>query len=504
MMLGLLAASLAAVLAAAPSRCVIILGTNDVHGHLKPRTVKDGAGAHEVGGLARFGTMVQEIRSGKEPVLLLDSGDLFQGTLESNVQHGRAVIAAYNLLGYDASTLGNHDFDFGREPPDESLQAAIKARLREAHFPFLAANVIDSKTGELPRWKNLAASKIFDLDGFKVGVIGVANPDTPSLTIRKYVDGLIFLNPVEPVVREAESLRAQGAQLIVVIAHVGGDCDLKNPDVATSCRRPNQIFDLLDALPAGTVDVVLGGHTHRMMAHWVDGVATLEAGAEGRYFSEIEACARPEGGLDRARTRLEPPHEIVASMPDKKLAAVLQPYLDEVAADAQRPLGPVLRASLKRDYHSLSPLGAMVAEAVRVDEGAQMAVVNAGGLRADLRAGPLTYGALYEMFPFENYVVVLDVTGREATAFINALGGSGHGYPQTAGMALRGWPGAYELIDASGVPLDPNKHYQLATFDFLLHGGDGTQAVVQKLSPAQVTRVGANVRDVIAEYLKAL
>ena len=180
MMVGLLASSLAALLAAAPPRCILILGTNDVHGHLVPHTVDDGTGSHEVGGLARFGVILRGIRSGREPVLLLDSGDLFQGTLESNVRHGRAVIAAYNLMGYDASTLGNHDFDFGREPPDDSLQGAIKARLREAHFPFLAANLVDSRTGELPRWQNLAASKLFDLDGLKVGVIGVANPDTPS------------------------------------------------------------------------------------------------------------------------------------------------------------------------------------------------------------------------------------------------------------------------------------------------------------------------------------
>jgi len=503
MMVGLTAFSLVALLAA-PPRCVLILGTNDVHGHLQPRVVNDGAGPHEVGGLARFGTVVHGIRSGTEPVLLLDSGDLFQGTLESNVRHGRAVISAYNLLGYDASTLGNHDFDFGREAPDDSLQAAIKARLREAHFPFLAVNLIDSKTGELPRWTNLAASKLFDLDGLKVGVIGVANPDTPALTIRKYVEGLTFVNPVGPVVREAKALRAQGAQLIIAIAHIGGDCDLKNPDAATSCRRPNQIFDLLDGLPPGTIDVALGGHTHRLMAHWVDGVATLEAGAEGRYFSEIEACVRPGGGLDREHTRLEPPREISAGPADPKISAVIQPFLDAVGADAKRALGPVLSGPLKRDYHALSPLGAMVAEAIRRDEGVQMAVVNAGGLRADLLAGPLTYGALYEMFPFENYVVVLDLTGREATAFVNALGGSGHGYPQTAGFALRGWPGAYELVDAQGVPLDSNKHYRLATLDFLLHGGDGTQPVVQKLAGSQVVRVGANVRDVIVEYLKGL
>ena len=108
------------------------------------------------------------------------------------------------------------------------------------------------------------------------------------------------------------------------------------------------------------------------------------------------------------------------------------------------------------------------------------------------------------MFPFENYVVLLDLTGREATAFINALGGSGHGYPQTAGVSLRGSPGAYELVDPRGIPLDLDKRYRLATFDFLLHGGDGTQSTVQKLSPSQLVSVGANVRDVIVEYLKDL
>jgi 5'-nucleotidase len=501
MMSGLL---LAALVAATPPRCVLLLGTNDVHGHLKARPVTDSSGTREVGGLAQFGRLVQGIRSGKEPVLLLDSGDLFQGTLESNVRHGRAVIAAYNLMGYDASTLGNHDFDFGRELPDDSLQGAIKTRLVEARFPFLAANVVDAKTGQIPRWPNLAPSRLFNLDGLEVGVIGVANPDTPSLTIRKYVEGLEFLDPVQPVVREAKLLRAQGAKLIVMIAHLGGDCDPDNPDAATACRRPNQIMDLLDALPPGTIDVAMGGHTHRQMAHWIDGVATLEAGAEGRYFSEVEACVRPEGGLDRTRTVLERPREISGAPADPKIAAVLQPYLDAVATDSKRPLGPVLRGPLKRDFNSLSPLGAMVAEAVRRDQGAQISVVNAGGLRADLLPGSLTYGALYEMFPFENYVVVLDLTGREATAFVNALGGSGHGFPQTAGVSLRGWPGHYELLDEHGLPLDPNARYRLATFDFLLRGGDGTQPVVSKLAPAQVVRVGANVRDVIVEYLKGL
>lgn len=512
-------ASLAATLAGTTPRCVLIVGTNDLHGHLTPRTFSDPTGArppHEAGGLARFGGILRELRArSRDPVLLLDAGDLFQGTLESNVQHGRAVVAAYNVLGYDASTLGNHEFDFGPEAPDLGPQGALKARLAEAHFPFLAANLIDTTTQKTPTWPHLAPSKLFDLHGLKVGVIGIANPETPGLTVRAYVSGLAFVDPLGPVVREAKRLRDSGAKLIILLAHIGGSCEFANPDARTSCERPSQLQDLLDRLPFGTIDVALGGHTHRFMAHWVDSVPALEAGAEGRWYSELEACVPKQGsGLDRDHTFLTPPREILAvkaapgkgapEIEDARVTEAIAPYLQAVEVESQRLLGPILAAPLHRDYHALSPLGSMAAEAIRERGKAQFGVLNAGGLRADLNAGPLSYGALYEAFPFDNHVVVLDLSGKDLKDFINALGASGHGFPQTAGLILRGTAGAFEILSGLHTPIDPAGHYKLATLDFLLHGGDGTQAVVQRLAPAQIDDLGGSVgvRDAILDYLK--
>lgn len=503
----MIASLVALLLAAAPagaSRCVLIVGTSDLHGHLAPRLVGDGAASHEAGGLARFGGILKGLRAGKEPVLLLDAGDLFQGTLESNLQHGRAVIAAYDVLGYDAATLGNHEFDFGPEAPDDGPQGALKARLAEAKFPFLVANLIDDKTGALPAWPNLFPSKLFVLRGLKVGVIGIANPETPAVTIRRYVEGVTFLDPVEPVLREAKALRAQGAQLVVLVAHLGGSCDLRNPE-AKSCERPSQLLSLLEALPTGTVDVAVGGHTHRFMSHWINGVPALEAGAEGRYFSELEACALPQGGLDRQRAHLITPREIVGEGSDLRVDRVVKPFLDAVSTEVNRPLGPVLAAPLRRDYHALSPLGSMAAEAIRRSGSADVAVINAGGLRADLAAGPLTFGGLYEAFPFENHLVVVSVSGQELTDFINALGGSGHGYPQSAGLTVRGQPGAFALFGVDGQPLSLSARFRLATLDFLFHGGDGTQPVVGRLATPQVLPLAGDptLRDAIVAYLKS-
>lgn len=249
---------------------------------------------------------------------------------------------------------------------------------------------------------------------------------------------------------------------------------------------------------------MLGGHTHRFMAHLVNGTPTLEAGAEGRWFSELTVCAQKRGGLDKSTLKLSAPREIVGEKSSPAVAAVVAPYLASVAEEVKRPLGPVLPAALRRDYHALSPLGAMVAEAVRARGSADFGIVNAGGLRADLPSGPLTYGELFETFPFENNVVVVEMTGQELVDFVNALGGSGHGYPQVAGMSLTGDAGAYGVLGKDLARVDLEGHYRVATLDFLLRGGDGTLTVVRKLKPGQTSDLGGevSVREAILAYLK--
>ncbi len=500
------------VATAPPSgRCVEIVETTDLHGHLvAEHSVEE---KRELGGLDWLGGYLHRLRHGRNPVLVLDAGDLFQGTLASNASRGKAVIAAYDALGYTASVLGNHEFDFGAEAPDREIFGAIRHRLAEATFPFLAANVVDRRTGRLPAWPHLLASEIVDERGLKVGLVGIANPQTPSLTVRRNVEGLAFEDPVGPIVREAAKLRAEGAQLVVLIAHLGGSCDGAGGGAGeSSCDPHSDIVRLLHALPSGTVDVALAGHNHRLIDNWIAGVPTVESGFGGRRFGWLTACARPRGGLDRARTVL---HALVVVVPhgtflgsevsqDASVERKLAPYLRSVAAQESERVGPILRAPIVRDYNAPSPLGRLAAEALRQYAQADVALVNPGGLRADLPAGPLTYGALYQALPFENRIVVVTVSGRKLLELVSAIATSGHGYPQVSGLALRGTPPDWTATLDGGRPLDPTATYRLATVDFLAAGGDGLRDAMASVPKASVRSLpdAPVLREIVLAYLE--
>src|SRR5688572_11507009 len=149
---------------------ISIVGTNDLHGALDRLPI-----------LAGYVTNLRAAREAEGgAVVLLDAGDMFQGTLESNLNEGQAVIAAYNAIGYTAAALGNHEFDFGPEGPaviaqtvDDDPRGALKARAQEAKFPLLTANILDADSGNRIKWPNMPASTVVEVSGVKIGVIGV-------------------------------------------------------------------------------------------------------------------------------------------------------------------------------------------------------------------------------------------------------------------------------------------------------------------------------------------
>jgi 5'-nucleotidase len=249
------------------------------------------------------------------------------------------------------------------------------------------------------------------------------------------------------------------------------------------------------------------------MANWIAGVPTLESSFGGKYFGWMTACAKPDGGLDRERSTLRAPVAIAPGgtflgqpvQEDAAVAKVIAPFLKAVEVEQERRIGPVLAAPLLRDYNSLSPLGALAAEALRRFASADAAVINAGGLRADLPKGPLTYGALYQALPFENRAVVVKVTGEQLLEVLSVLSRSGHGYPQISGLTLAGEPGAWTgATFADGRALDPTQRYRLATVDFLVGGGDGLSATMATLPDDAVEKLpGAPVvREIVLGYLE--
>lgn len=463
-------------------------------------------------------------------VILVDSGDVFQGTLASNMTEGEVMIAGYNRIGYTAAAIGNHEFDYGPSGtksvvsvPSEDPFGALERNISQAAFPFLSANIREKSTGRRPWWAR--PSLIVERGGARVGIIGLTTEQTPGVTFPTNVESLEFTDPVREVVDEAASLRREGADAIVVVAHLGGACkDLGDPQNLSSCTTKDEVFVLANALPRGTVDVIAAGHSHRQVAHFVNGIAVVQAAAFGKAFSRVDLRVDTAAGhvveakihqpmmicesvyegtescdpaVAREGARLVP-HLYAGSVvrPVTVVAEAVAPYQRAVEEKEQEKTGVVLAAKFTRnakdDTVGDNALGNLVADTLRELAGADLAVANPGGLRTDLTAGELTYGVLFTAFPFDNLLATIELTGDEVVALLDAAHDYGRMF-QVSGMRVvvdraarsAGEPGM-SITLADGGPIDPKHRYTLALVDFLAAGGDGLEPVVKRVPKERI------------------
>lgn len=519
-----------------------IVGTNDLHGAVFPRNGR--------GGLALLGGYVNNLRAARAAdggaVLLLDAGDTFQGTVESNLSQGALVVDAYNALGYTAAAIGNHEFDLGpidlgvpRPVPSGDSRGAIKARAAQARYAFLAANLLDESTGRPVEWPNVTPSALVSAAGVKVGIVGVMTIDALRATLVANTRGLRMAPLAPTIAAEASRLRSQGAQVVIVAAHAGGYCSrFEQPTDLSSCDASSEIFQVAERLPPGLVDVIVAGHTHSGLAHQVEGIAITEAHSGGRAFGRVDVV------VDRrthrvADVRLFPPRELCTQenpatqtcdaaaeragplvaaryegrvvSPDPAIVAAMEPALQRVRALQATHLGvfldtPVRRVSDRPDDLE-SPLGNLFADAIRESvPGADVAVNNnsRGGLRADLPTGPLTFGGLYDVFPFDNRLVRLILTGGELVQVFaeeirrgrrGALGISG--IRVRAGCSTQGL--RVDLLRTTGRLIDAAERLLVVTTDSLATG-----AVFASVAPPngfQLPDAAPIAREVVAGWL---
>lgn len=527
-----------------------IVGTNDLHGWLEPHDrTGAGGGAPVLGGIDAFAAYLGIVRA-KRPdgVVLLDAGDLFQGTLVANMTEGEVVIKAYNMLDYDGVAVGNHEFDYGPEgdnvlalTPAEDPLGNLKKRMEQARFPFLAANITARDTGKPPPWP-ARRSMLIDRKGVHIGVIGMSTPMTPSVTLAQNVAGLAFADLAETALGLSKELRAQGAQVVVVTMHAGGGCTLGDPHALENCNTKEELFQMLAKLPPGTVDAVVAGHTHQYLAHFVGGVPVIQSSSFGVAFGMVELWYdRKQNRVDTSRTKIWQPiplcRKVFASTGDcrKEADGALEPpefmgeSVEPVAAvfDALRPefrlvavrkneeLGPRLDFGYTRSRTRESELGDLVTDIMRdAIPGTRVAVTNSGGLRTDLDPGAVTYGKVFNALPFENRLAVLQLTGEELVAFL-AQGVAGeHGVLQVSGVRVEAvdpgsepCPGSARLLSATledGAPIDPAATYQLVTNDFVAGGGDGFDKVINRVDPDRIKiRVDMPpLREVVVAHMR--
>ena len=514
-----------------------VIATNDVHGELLPT---DGNY-----GLALLGGYVDNLRIARDQdgggVLLIDAGDMWQGTMESNVTEGAAVVAAYNAAGYDAVAVGNHEFDFGplgeKATPlddDDDPQGALKVRATEADFPFLAANLVDVNTGRPVAWENVQPSAMLEVAGVKVGVIGLMTERALATTIASNTAGLRVSPLALAITREADALRRDGAELIIVTAHAGSTCtNFDDPLDLSSCNLAGEIMQVALALPHGHVDLIIGGHVHEGIAHEVNGIAITSSFSSTRAFGRVDFTLNradhtllsrqihaPQaicGFVDNVTGRCTPADDAdgpasVASYsgrpvtPNAAIVAIAEEASTAANAVKFASLGVHLETPITREGRQNSAIGHMFTDILHEALGGDLVLHNVvGGIRGDLPQGSLIYGDVYEMYPFDNMVVQLDLNGAELRSVLARQFAIGRhvGLTGIRVFASCGEDGiAVQMLRPDDTEIQDEDFVAVMTTDFLAMGGDDVLTAIMPEEGFQSTVVAPLAREVIADWLR--
>ncbi len=400
---------------------VVVLGTTDVHAWLLPWDYMAGEPADR--GLALLAPLVDSVRTAHPGrVLLVDSGDLLQGSpmaaaftpLAEGEIH--PVVAAMNLLGYDAAALGNHEFNFGIEH--------LERTVADARFPFLAANVVDAASGE-PVWPPSTVVELeTDLGPLRVGIIGVLPPGV-AVWDRDHVEGRLgFPDIRERVAAEAPRLRSEeGADLVVIAAHSGFEGTSYDME-ATGLGPENQMAQVAREVPG--IDAIFLGHTHQEVADSVlDGVRFAQAGAHARSLAVVEfRLARdPEGRWEVRESTgrlLRPDADQVSRGGDPRFAELLPEahartlaLVNRVVATNAEPW-PAGRARIED-----TPLLRWMSDVQRAVSGAELSAVAAFNLDAGLPEGEVTVAHLARLYPYDNNLLrAVEIDGATLRAYL--------------------------------------------------------------------------------------
>jgi len=517
---------------------ISLLGTNDVHGQLLP----DG----DRGGLVAVSAYVNALRAARSEdggaVLVIDAGDMWHGTLESNLVEGAAVVEAYNAIGFDAAAIGNHEFDFGPagskaipEDADDDPREALKRRVSEATFPVLAANLIDEESGRPVDWDNVRPSVILDVNGIKVGIIGVMTSRALQATIAANVIGLRVAPLVETITNEAQALREQGASVVIVTAHAGSSCkQFEDPTNLSSCNMAGEIMRVALALPTGLIDHIFAGHVHRGIAHIVNGISITSSYSNTRAFSRVDLEIDSKTGNVVSR-RVFPPHLACLSVvrssgecaspgdaasvlvnavyeghtvePDPRVLEIAERAAAFAEETKQQKLGVHLESAFDHPPSTESPLANLMTDAILDSSGADIAIHNVvGGIRNTLPEGELTFGSVYEMFPFDNRVVELQLTGRELRTIIAK---QVHNLGRRAGFSgMRVFVQCEnDKMDVvmeldNGTTIRDDDRLTVVVNDYLALGGDGILTPVMPEGGFDVGDGMPLTRDVLVEWFE--
>ncbi|MET0579638.1 MAG: 5'-nucleotidase C-terminal domain-containing protein, partial [Ilumatobacteraceae bacterium] len=501
-------------------KALSIVGLNDFHGQLEPSTTPmDGLNV-SAGGAAQLATMFgEEDSSLPGRTLLLAAGDnVGASPPNSALLDDRPAIDVENAWGLDATSFGNHEFDFGIE--------RILAHQERADFPFLSANIVEEATRREPDW--MKTSAVFRVKGIRVGVIGATVRTTPELVRADATEGLVFLDEAERIRRESAKLRQRGVRVQLVVIHEGAVLGANAIDGRPAEEWQGPIIPIVEALQKTTIDLVIAGHTHRPANTVVGHIPVVEGFNAGASYSVAQLMVKGSdvvwtGAATRIAKNLG-----VARRAD--VQAIVDAANAETAVLRNQVIG-TQAIDILRDPSRLSEsaMGNLVADAMRAKyPGVDAALTNSGGLRADLLASPpsageaageVTWGEVFAVLPFGNRTVIETLTGAQLTeALLNGFSpvcnpaiATGR-FPQVSGLKIDfHCDGTTPVVDGIALapdgpggtltPLGPAGTVRIVTNDFMFNGGGDGYTVLA--SGTDVLQPGDALLDVVIEYIAA-
>ena len=476
--------------------------TNDVHGRIMPG--EDGSM-----GYAKLDTLVKMARSYTDDILLLDGGDTLHGTNLANMFEGQSVLEIMDMIGYDAMVPGNHDFNYGAARLEEAAEWAEE----NSSMRILSANITDA-SGALV----FQPYQLYDFNGFQVCVIGLTTPDTKTKSHPKNTEGLEFMS--DEVVESAQAaidIADAISDFVIVLGHIG-----VVPD-GESGITSELICQSLDG-----IDLFIDAHSHTVMdgGEMVNGTLIVSTGQYLNNLGIVEVNVAADGSAESCNAFLLPASEVLDPSSGTLLRSLGieevqdDPEISSYAAAKEKELDRILGTvvaeipmSLNGERHDVrtmrTNLSSLICEAMTAESGADFTIVNGGGIRASLAAGPVTLGDINNVLPFTNIITVCEISPADVYAALehgySMLPEENGAFSQTdlkivysasapAGERVRKVFLGDKLLDRN----DTETSYKVATNDFMAAGGDGYTMF------GRVLTEGSMLNEVFCDYLSEL
>lgn len=470
---------------------IVIISINDFHGNLAEDAREGGKNL----GMSKLVAAVNNYKKSNANTVVVSAGDNYQGSAMSNLTYGAPVSEMFKQLDLFVSAVGNHEFDWGINRTEQWA--------KDGDFTFLAANIVDKTTQEPVKWAK--PYEVKEINGVKIGFVGLTTIETAYKTVKERIKNYEFLPVKETAEKWAKYLRSGDApegkvDVVIALCHVGSGQDYETKEIS------GEVIDQ-ELYKAEGIDAILSGHSHQRVAGIVDGMPIVQGYKYGRAIAKLTLKLDDNKKVVEIVPEIDNLYKNKSQLiADPTATTIYDKYKEELSPIMDEKLGKTeIELTHDRSAEGTSVLGYVVCDVIRKNVDAQIGIMNSGGIRCPIAKGDVTMGNLYEVLPFDNTVVKLELTGEQLKKIINnGIDNESIGWVEVAGLKVN-----YDInrefgdrvIDMyleDGTKIESDKIYTVAANDFIVGGGDNYDFSQAKSKDDTFVPV----RDVIVNYLK--